>query len=183
MKVGGEELHYSGKWINLKSKTYIDKQGTEKKWSYVERIREQKAVVIIPHTEETNSLILIRQYRIPFEREVVEFPAGLIDPGENPIEAAVRELLEETGFHGRVLETGPEVCSSAGLTTETLYMVYMRVKESPRLQTTEASENITVVKLAENDFYSFLMECKEKNILMDSKVYVYLATRTGIPEG
>jgi ADP-ribose pyrophosphatase len=46
--------------------------------------------------------MIIVQYRPPVEAFCVEFPAGLIDEGESPEEAAVRELGEETGYSGKV---------------------------------------------------------------------------------
>ena len=46
--------------------------------------------------------MIIVQYRPPVEAFCVEFPAGLIDEGESPEEAAVRELREETGYSGKV---------------------------------------------------------------------------------
>lgn len=46
--------------------------------------------------------MIIIQYRPPVEAFCVEFPAGLIDEGESPEQAAVRELREETGYSGKV---------------------------------------------------------------------------------
>ena len=46
----------------------------------------------------------------------VEFPAGLIDEGESPEEAAVRELKEETGYEGKVLDCSPTIVADPGLT-------------------------------------------------------------------
>ena len=46
--------------------------------------------------------MIIVQYRPPVEAFCVEFPAGLIDEGESPEQAAVRELREETGYSGKV---------------------------------------------------------------------------------
>jgi 8-oxo-dGTP pyrophosphatase MutT (NUDIX family) len=48
------------------------------------------------------STMIIVQYRPPVEAFCVEFPAGLIDEGESPEQAAVRELREETGYSGKV---------------------------------------------------------------------------------
>lgn len=48
-------------------------------------------------------LLLEKQFRPPADKIVVEFPAGLVDAGESPEEAAVRELLEETGYVGTVI--------------------------------------------------------------------------------
>ncbi len=53
-------------------------------------------------------VVMVRQYRFGVQELVWEFPGGIIDPGEDPVEAAVRELREETGFegeHARVMAT------------------------------------------------------------------------------
>jgi ADP-ribose pyrophosphatase len=46
-------------------------------------------------------ILLVRQYRLPAERAMWELPAGRLDPGENPLQAAKRELIEETGCRAR----------------------------------------------------------------------------------
>ena len=51
--------------------------------------------------------MVILQYRPPVEAYCVEFPAGLIDEGETPEQAAVRELKEETGYEGKVCAVSP----------------------------------------------------------------------------
>jgi 8-oxo-dGTP pyrophosphatase MutT (NUDIX family) len=76
----------------------------ENGWEWVERRNTQGAVVIAAITEH-NEIVLIEQYRIPLAARVIELPAGLAgdEPGsrhEALIEAARRELLEETGYFG-----------------------------------------------------------------------------------
>jgi ADP-ribose pyrophosphatase len=46
-------------------------------------------------------ILLVRQYRLPAEKHLWELPAGRLDPGEKPLEAAKRELAEETGYKAR----------------------------------------------------------------------------------
>jgi ADP-ribose pyrophosphatase len=46
-------------------------------------------------------ILLVRQYRLPASADLWELPAGRLDPGEKPLQAARRELLEETGFRAR----------------------------------------------------------------------------------
>ena len=58
------------------------------------------AVVIVPLGDD-GRLVLERQHRYPMHRDMIEFPAGKIDPGEPPEDTARRELLEETGYTAR----------------------------------------------------------------------------------
>ncbi len=62
-----------------------------------EFIRHPGAVMIVPLLED-GRLLLERQYRYPMERVMLEFPAGKLDPGEDKLACAQRELLEETGY-------------------------------------------------------------------------------------
>jgi ADP-ribose pyrophosphatase len=61
------------------------------------------AVMIVPMLETPDGLRLVmeRQYRYPVQQVMIEFPAGKLDPGEDPWVCAQRELLEETGYSAR----------------------------------------------------------------------------------
>lgn len=62
-----------------------------------EVIRHVGAAAVVPLTDEGN-VILVRQYRYPFAQVMLEIPAGKLDPSEEPLVCARRELLEETGY-------------------------------------------------------------------------------------
>lgn len=51
--------------------------------------------------DDRNRILLVRQYRLPAEKYLWELPAGKLDPGEKPLQAAKRELAEETGYRAR----------------------------------------------------------------------------------
>lgn len=175
MRIIEEKILLSRKWTLLKEVKFLDNHGDEHSWTFIERTNNQRAVVIVPVTEGSESLILIRQYRVPFGREVIEFPAGLMDEGENPEQTAIRELAEETGYAGVIARIGPEVSTSAGITTETVTMVHMRVGERPvSSQELEGSERIEVLTVAPTDQSAFLKRMIEEGIILDAKVYVYL---------
>lgn len=68
--------------------------GYEVDWYYTDT---PPSVLVVPVTEAGN-LVMVRQYRHNLKRHVLEFPAGIVDDGEGVEEAALRELLEETGY-------------------------------------------------------------------------------------
>jgi 8-oxo-dGTP pyrophosphatase MutT (NUDIX family) len=175
MRILGERVLHEQKWTVLKEKRYLDTGGREGRWTYIERRHRREAAVVVAKTDTTASLVLIEQFRIPLEVEVLEFPAGLIDPGETPEQAAHRELAEETGYTGRILRTGPGVCSTAGLSTEIVHMVYMVVGEEPTVGPRhEGSERIRVFTLPPGEVEGFLAECDRHKRLLDAKLYTYL---------
>jgi ADP-ribose pyrophosphatase len=91
--------------------------GTE---STREIVDSPNAVVIVAVDGDGN-VLFVRQYRKAPEVELLELPAGVIDPGETPQEAAQRELREETGYAGgTLLELGSFYAAPGGL-TELLY--------------------------------------------------------------
>jgi ADP-ribose pyrophosphatase len=65
-----------------------------------EYLRHPGAVMVVPVLDD-GRLVLERQYRYPLRRTFIEFPAGKIDPGEDILSCARRELREETGYTAR----------------------------------------------------------------------------------
>ena len=84
---------YEGKIINLRKDQVTVSNGT----SYREIIEHNGGAVLAAVTED-EKMVMVRQFRKPAERMMLEVPAGKIDPGEQPLEAALRELKEETGY-------------------------------------------------------------------------------------
>jgi len=62
-----------------------------------EYIRHPGAVAVVPLFDD-GTVLLERQFRYPHRRAFIEVPAGKLDPGEPPLDTAMRELLEETGY-------------------------------------------------------------------------------------
>ncbi len=65
-----------------------------------EYLRHPGAVMVVPVLDD-GTLVLERQFRYPLGRSIIEFPAGKIDPGEDILTCAQRELREETGYTAR----------------------------------------------------------------------------------
>lgn len=66
-----------------------------------EYVRHPGAVAVVPIRDD-GRLVLVRQYRHPVGRVLLEWPAGKIDPGEDVLACAARELREETGYTARL---------------------------------------------------------------------------------
>lgn len=104
-------------------KQWTDQDGKNRVWEAAARKTRSKggvdAVAIAPilrHPNKPPQTMIILQYRPPVEAYCVEFPAGLIDEGETPEQAAVRELKEETGYEGKVCDVSDVLSSQPGMT-------------------------------------------------------------------
>ena len=67
------------------------------------RYRASDVVIVVPFLDK-NRLVMIRQYRYPVDKVLLEFPAGHVESGEDPEDTAVRELEEETGYKTKQIE-------------------------------------------------------------------------------
>lgn len=78
--------------------------------------------VCVAAVDEAGVVTLVRQYRYPFAAHLLELPAGKLEPGEEPLPAAVRELSEETGLEADTWTELGALLTSPGFSTETLYL-------------------------------------------------------------
>lgn len=92
-RIDSEEV-YSGNFLKLARDNVRLPDGRPATREY---IKHPGAVVILPVFND-GRILLERQYRYPLDRVFIEFPAGKIDPGEDPLVCAKRELKEETGY-------------------------------------------------------------------------------------
>lgn len=81
--------------------------------------------VVVPVTDE-GKIILVTQFRYPFQKVLMEFPAGKLDAGEDPMKCAERELEEETGFKAGKIKKLGEIYTAPGYCTEILHLYLAR---------------------------------------------------------
>lgn len=85
-------------------------------------IVEYPGAVVIAALDDREEVLLVRQYRHAVGRELLELPAGKLEPGEAPLACARRELEEETGFRAREWQLLLTYYSTPGFTTEQMYL-------------------------------------------------------------
>lgn len=164
-----EEVMWQGRFITAK---------TRGRWEYVGRARGIRAAAIIAIDEDpdgTRHVILVSQYRVPLGRFCLEIPAGLVgddegSEGELAVDAAIRELEEETGYHAERMEVMGEFYSSPGMVSECFTLLratgLTKVGEGGGVD----SENINVHRVALNQLSGFVARWREAGHGVDVRI-------------
>ena len=165
---------YSGKFLRLMAR------GT---WEYVERTNASGVVGIVALTDD-RKLILVEQFRPPVNCNVIELPAGLagdIAGAENEagMEAAKRELLEETGYEASDVTPFITGSSSAGLTSEVLTLCIAKGLRRISSGGGDASESIVVHEIPLDQVHQWTLAQSKAGKLVDFKIFmaIYLCNR------
>ena len=93
-----------------------------------EYIQHGGAVAVIPLLDDGPypKLVLVRQYRYPLSKVLLEWPAGKRDAGETQLQCAMRELQEETGYIATEWAYGGEIHNAAAYSTESIWLWFAR---------------------------------------------------------
>lgn len=126
-------------------------------------------------------VVLVRQYRYPIGSYVYEFPAGLVEPGENVQSAAIREMFEETGLVLSPIpsEFGRPFFSSDGMTDECCCLVFGQCAGTPTNIHQESSEDIQVVLADKAECRRILRE--EQVSIQCAYMLMHFISREGDP--
>lgn len=145
------KLH-QGKFITRYDVDYLTEEGREKTYEIISRNPDIQTLeqlqnkkpdsVIMVLTDETGERILLnREFRMAMAQWIYNFPAGLIDPGESPVESARRELWEETGLTlTRVDDVLDNSYSAVGFANERNVCVFGAAAGEFRRSTSDAEE-------------------------------------------
>ena len=182
MKISDFKKLTDQKWLNLFDVTFEDKNGHKKSWQLASREKKPRcitgdfenpdAVVIVPFHKEKNKVVITKEYRVPLGDCEYGFPAGLVDEGETVQDAARRELQEETGFAvSRFIKSSPPIYSSAGMTDESVAMVYVECEGKPSIRGNSASEFISVELISPEQAFDL---CQDAHLKFDAKAWLVL---------
>ncbi len=169
------------RWLNLFAARF-EHNGHEGRWVFASRRKDPRApakgdaVVIVPVLREPGReprLVVIREYRVPVAGYLYALPAGLLDGYEGVEEAARRELLEETGLAvTAVKKVSPQAFSSAGMTDESVYLVFVDAAvvpgAKPKLEPSEVLETVLL------DYAGLCKLCDDPTARFDAKAWLAL---------
>jgi ADP-ribose pyrophosphatase len=172
------------KWLNLFEVRFLDKTGSERSWQLVSRASEPRcvsgqyepadAVVIVPYHTAYHRLVITCEYRVPLGDYEYGFPAGLVEKGESVEQATRRELKEETGLSAvRIAKASPPVYTTAGISDESVVMVYVECTGEATSEYTTGSENIEVILATPEEAGTL---CGRQDLKFDAKAWLVIST-------
>lgn len=161
-----DPILYHGRFLDIRH---------QEGWEYCDRANASAVVAVVPVIDHCR-ICLVEQYRKPVRASVIECPAGLVgdEQADEPlIDAAERELLEETGFSGtlRPLFSGP---TSPGMTSEMVHYFLAEDLERKHDGGGVGDESIAVHIIALEDLDDWLSDQIGAGKLIDPKVYAAL---------
>ncbi len=161
-QVAGSSRVFEGRSLRLRVDQVVKPDGSRTTREVVEHVN---VVVLLPLDRE-GRILMVRQYRHAVERVLLELPAGGIDPGETPEQAAGRELREETGCAPGRLERLGGFYAAPGYLTE--YLHFFRATELERSPlTAEDTDEIEVVPVRPSDIQAMVSSgqiCDSKSL-------------------
>ena len=164
-----EEIVWQGKFVTMK---------TRGRWEYAGRSRGIRAAAIIA-IDEDDRVLLVSQYRVPLGAFCLEIPAGLIGDvegheGEGALEAAKRELEEETGYRAGMMEVVGDFYSSPGMVSESFTLLRARDLERVGDGGGVEGEDIRVHQVKLNSLPRYVAKWREQGHAVDVRIAMLL---------
>ena len=120
-RTAGQEL-FKGGFLHAFRDTVVLPDGSTATREYV---KHPGAVVVVPMLDD-GRVVMERQFRYPVGRVMMEFPAGKLDAGEDPLICGKRELLEETGYTAREWARAGQMHLAIAYSTEVIHIYFAR---------------------------------------------------------
>ena len=183
------------KYLNLYELTAEKRDGTIFPYYMSSRVTDPNGIKAMTHVnvpngvilygvcgEKKDHVVLVRQYRYPIGGYIYEFPAGLVEPGENLVDAGVREMYEETGLTMKPVDAGEyskPFFTTVGMTDESCGTVFGYCTGTPSNLHQEQTEDIEVVIADREECRRIL---KEENVaIMCAYMLMHFISTEGDP--
>ena len=162
-KVLDSKTYFQGNIINLR----VDRVELENGATATREIVEHPGGVCVIGMDEDDKILMVRQYRAPFEKVLLEVPAGKLNFGEDPLDCGKREFLEETGYEAQEYVSFGSLYPSVGFLTEVLYIYFAKglIKKEQHL---DEDEFLNVERYTLDELVGMV----EDNTIQDAKTVV-----------
>ena len=137
---------YRGRAVNIRVDTVEKANGIKT----TREVVEHSACIAVVALDEQDNVLLVRQFRHPVDRFLLEIPAGGIDPGEEPIDSVRRELQEEIGYFPRKIDKLGGFYAVPGYGTEYLHC-FLASDLVPSRLVAEDTEDIELVRISPDE--------------------------------
>ncbi|WP_176717362.1 NUDIX hydrolase [Vulcanibacillus modesticaldus] len=156
---------YEGKIIKVDVDKVRLPNGKE---SFREIVHHSGAVAILAISKE-NKVIMVKQYRKPLEKTILEIPAGKLEKGEKPLDCAIRELKEETGYTASNMSQIAKFYTSPGFADEIIYL-FKAEDIQPGAAKPDEDEFVELVELTIDEVNELINDSK----IIDAKTLIAL---------
>ncbi len=144
---------FRGRRLWIERKTIRLPTGTEREKVIV---HPSNAVAILPMNGDR--CVLLRQYRYAIGQYILEAPAGTMEPGEDPLATAGRELIEETGFAAQTIVPKGFIYTTPGFTDEKIFLFEARDLSPSQEYVKDEDEVIEVIDVAATDLSGMIRD-------------------------
>ena len=168
-KTLSSRIIYEGRVVTLREDTVETADGQSKR----EIIALHSDCVAIVAVDENDDILLVKQYRKAANQELLEIPAGSIDPGEDAEAAVRREMQEETGYLPGKVERLGGFYSTPGYCTEYLHL-YLATELTPSRLHAEDTAGISLVRVPVKEIPDLLASGKIEDAKSIAGLHMYL---------
>lgn len=166
-KLASEKV-YSDRWFQARADKCEFPDGRIIEPYYVVELPNWANIFVVTSDEK---IVLVRQYRYPVDQVTYELPGGVIDRGEDPKAAAIREMKEETGYHSDEVEFVCQLSPNPAINNNTAYFFLAKNAIPGEKKSFDAFEDIDICLFTKEEFLQLLRENKMQHGVQLGSVY------------
>lgn len=159
-RVLSSRVVHRDRWVHLRADDCVAASGARISPYYVLEYADFVHAVVL---DDTDHVVLVRQYRHGLGLDCLELPGGISEAGESPVQTAVREVAEETGYEGASVQLVETLSVDPAKLANRLHVVLMTGATLVRKPRADGIEDITVVRVSISEAVSLALSGEISN--------------------